>query len=96
MLTPATLEVARESILVVAVLGLAFLMMCHWDQRHGRTTKLDVQVFPPRLRFRSEDRADTNSATQRDGETAGEHPLPSPPTTPLTHESPRLRAVEQR
>jgi hypothetical protein len=95
MLAIATFEVAEGSVLIVAVFGLALLMMCHWDQRHGRTADLDVQLFPPRLRFHSGARADTDSATQRDGETAGEHSLPSPPTAPLTHESPRLRAVEQ-
>jgi hypothetical protein len=95
MLTTATLEVAKECVLVIAVLGLAFLMMCHWDQKHGRTTDLDVQWFPPRLRFHSGPRADNDTATHRDGETAGEHNLPSPPTAPPTYESPRLRAVEQ-
>lgn len=95
MLATATLEVAKDSVLVIAVFGLALLMMGHWDQRHDRTTSFEVQLFPPRLRFHSGAGADTNSAAQRHGEKAEGHLFPSPPTAPPT-ETPRLRAVEQK
>lgn len=82
--------------LLCAVFCLALVMMCHWAQRHGRTTSLDMQLFPPRLRFYSGPCAEeTTAPTQRDGETAGVHHLPSPPaSSPAPREVQRLQLLD--
>lgn len=94
MSAEATIAVATGSgALFSALFGLAIVMMCHWAQRHGRETSLELQFAPPRLRFYSGTCAEENSA-RRDGETTGEHHLPSPPNASLApREDQRLRLL---
>jgi hypothetical protein len=85
---------STDAAFAVAILVFAIVAMCHWGQRHGRVTSLEVQLFPPRLRFYSGAPAgDYDSARfARDGETAGVHHSASPPHAP--REDQRLRLLD--
>lgn len=94
MSAEATIAVATGGgVLLSALFGLAIVMMCHWAQRHGRETSLELRFAPPRLRFYSGTRAEEDSAP-RNGDTTGEHHLPSPPDASLApREDQRLRLL---
>jgi hypothetical protein len=104
---PATLEVVV--VLAVSVLaifcGIGILVLCHWDQRHDRSTSMEARCPLLLVRFDSEASCSTkaqdgdtsthpsDTATQRDDdETAGARTLPFPSAAPPTQQdSPRYR-----
>lgn len=74
---------------------VAGVMMCHWAQRQGRKTRLEIRHGRYRLCFSSGARVEDASApTRRDGETAGEHHVPSPPdASPASRDERHLSVV---
>lgn len=96
-------------VLAVNVLGVCFgvgaLVLCHWDQRHDRSTSMEARCPLMLVRFDSEASPSTkaqdsvtstdpsDTATQRDDdETAGARTLPFPSAAPPTQQdSPRYR-----
>lgn len=85
---------STDAALTVATLVFAIVAMCHWAQRHGRPTSLEMQLLPPRLRFYSGVPADDYDSARftRDGKTAGVHHSASP--SPAPREDQRLRLLD--
>ncbi len=96
MFIHAALAVATQGVLLVALFGLAFVCMCHWAQRHGRPTSLEVQFFPPRLRLYSGTRAADNASAPsvRDGKASEVPSLAPSEVFSAPREGHRLRLLD--